>query len=66
MEEDDVDGDNALFEQNGVDYDSDPELPSHLRDLAAAAQSGDVAALRTAIGTSLLLLLLLLTNIFKL
>lgn len=56
MEEDDVDEDNALFEENGVGYDSDSELPSHLRDLAAAAQSGDVVALRTAIGTSLLLL----------
>ncbi|CAN8270048.1 unnamed protein product [Cochlearia groenlandica] len=49
MEEDDVDGDNALFEENGVDEDSDTELPSQLRDLAAAAQSGDVVALRIAI-----------------
>ncbi|KAF8086261.1 hypothetical protein N665_0630s0012 [Sinapis alba] len=49
MEEDDVDGDNAPFEQNGVDYESDHELSSNLRDLAAAAQSGDVVALRTAI-----------------
>lgn len=52
-EEEDVDGDNTLFEENGVDYDSDPELPSHLRDLATAAQTGDVSALRTAIGTFL-------------
>ncbi|CAH2054291.1 unnamed protein product [Thlaspi arvense] len=49
MEEDEVDGDNAIFEENGVDSDSDPELSSNLRDLAAAAQSGDVVALRTAI-----------------
>ncbi|KAF8085755.1 hypothetical protein N665_0648s0006 [Sinapis alba] len=49
MEEDDVDGDNALFEQNGVDYESDHELSSNLRDLAAAAQSGDVVSLGTAI-----------------
>jgi hypothetical protein len=48
-EEEDVDGENAIFEENGVDYDTDSELPSHLRDLAAAAQAGDVAALRTAI-----------------
>jgi len=52
-EEEDVDGENAIFEENGVDYDTDSELPSHLRDLAAAAQAGDVAALRTAIGTFL-------------
>lgn len=53
MEEDEVD---ALIEENGVDYESDPELSSNLRDLAAAAQSGDVIALRNAIGTSFLLL----------
>lgn len=47
MEEDDVD---AVIEENGVvDYESDPELSSNLRDLAAASQSGDVVALRTAI-----------------
>lgn len=51
MEEDEVD---ALIDENGVDYESDPELSSNLRDLAAAAQSGDVVALRTAIGTSFL------------
>lgn len=50
MEEDDVD---AVIEENGVDYESDPELSSNLRDLAAASQSGDVVALRTAIGTFL-------------
>ncbi|ESQ49080.1 hypothetical protein EUTSA_v10021529mg [Eutrema salsugineum] len=48
-EEDDVDGVNALIQENGVDDDGDPELSSHLRDLAAAAQSGDVVALGTAI-----------------
>ncbi|CAH8318365.1 unnamed protein product [Eruca vesicaria subsp. sativa] len=47
MEEDDVD---AIIEENGVDYESDSELSSNLRDFAAAAQSGDVVALRTAIG----------------
>ncbi|CAF1703770.1 BnaC03g35800D [Brassica napus] len=46
MEEDEVD---ALIEENGVDYESDPELSSNLRDLASAAQSGDVIALRNAI-----------------
>ncbi|CAH8369591.1 unnamed protein product [Eruca vesicaria subsp. sativa] len=46
MEEDDVD---AIIEENGVDYESDFELSSNLRDFAAAAQSGDVVALRTAI-----------------
>ncbi|KAL1193923.1 Ankyrin repeat domain-containing protein [Cardamine amara subsp. amara] len=49
LEEEDVDGDNAIFEENGVDYDTESELSSQLRDLASAAQSGDVAALRTAI-----------------
>ncbi|KFK38378.1 hypothetical protein AALP_AA3G106100 [Arabis alpina] len=49
MEEDDVEEDNALFEQNGVDHDSDHETPSFLDDLAAAAQTGNVDALRTAI-----------------
>ncbi|CAH8323550.1 unnamed protein product [Eruca vesicaria subsp. sativa] len=46
MEEDDVD---AIIEENGVDYESDSELSSNLRDFVAAAQSGDVVALRTAI-----------------
>ncbi|KAF3547348.1 hypothetical protein DY000_02003822 [Brassica cretica] len=48
MEEDEVD---ALIEENGVD---DPELSSNLRDLASAAQSGDVIALRNAIDDVLL------------
>ncbi|KAF2616001.1 hypothetical protein F2Q70_00009740 [Brassica cretica] len=51
MEEDEVD---ALIEENGVDYESNPELSSNLRDLAAAAQSGDVIALRNAIDDVLL------------
>uniref|UniRef100_A0A1J3DP93 Ankyrin repeat domain-containing protein 1 n=1 Tax=Noccaea caerulescens TaxID=107243 RepID=A0A1J3DP93_NOCCA len=49
MEEEDVDGDNALFEENGVDNENQDELSSQLRDLAAAAQSGDVVALGSAI-----------------
>lgn len=52
MEEEDVDGDNALFEENGVENENQDELSSQLRDLAAAAQSGDVVALGSAIGTS--------------
>lgn len=47
-------GDNALFEEDGVNVDLDSDTPPHLRDLAAAAQLGDIDALRLALGTILL------------
>lgn len=68
-------GGNGLMEEDAliedIDYESDHELSSNLRNLAAAAQSGDVVALRTAIGTSVALLYeslkaLLLTLLVKL
>jgi len=42
--------DNALFEEEGLveDY---TDTPPHLRDLSAAAQVGDVHALRLALGS---------------
>ncbi|KAL0900509.1 hypothetical protein Bca101_084470 [Brassica carinata] len=46
VEEDDV---NALFEYNAVEYEDDPEFDLLLADFAAAAKSGDVVALATAI-----------------
>ena len=47
-DEEDLD-DNALFEEEGLveDY---TDTPPHLRDLSAAAQVGDVHALRLALG----------------
>lgn len=50
MEEDDSEEDNALFEEDGVNIDLESETPPHLRDLAAAAQLGDVHSLRLALG----------------
>ncbi|KDO43944.1 hypothetical protein CISIN_1g028733mg [Citrus sinensis] len=49
MEEDDSEEDNALFEEDGVNMDLESETPPHLRDLAAAAQLGDVHSLRLAL-----------------
>ncbi|KAG2272627.1 hypothetical protein Bca52824_067182 [Brassica carinata] len=46
VEEDDV---NALFEYNAVEYEDYPEFDLLLADFAAAAKSGDVVALATAI-----------------
>lgn len=53
MEEDDNEEDNALFEEDGVNLDLESDTPPHLRELAAAAQLGDVQALRLALGFSL-------------
>lgn len=48
-DEEDLD-DNALFEEEGFveDY---TDTPPHLRDLSAAAQVGDITALRLALGS---------------
>ncbi|KAL0744047.1 hypothetical protein Bca4012_085560 [Brassica carinata] len=51
VEEDDV---NALFEYNAVEYEDYPEFDLLLADFAAAAKSGDVVALATAIGADAL------------
>ncbi|MBA0824152.1 hypothetical protein Goarm_020834 [Gossypium armourianum] len=47
--EDDEDDENPLFEENGLDMDLEADTPPHLRDLAAAAQLGDLNALRLAL-----------------
>ncbi|KAA3465001.1 tankyrase-like [Gossypium australe] len=47
--EDDEDDENPLFEENGLDMDLEADTPPHLRDLAAAAQRGDLNALRLAL-----------------
>ncbi|TYJ50727.1 hypothetical protein E1A91_A01G229500v1 [Gossypium mustelinum] len=47
--EDDEDDENPLFEENGLDMDLEADIPPHLRDLAAAAQLGDLNALRLAL-----------------
>ncbi|OMO73702.1 hypothetical protein COLO4_26911 [Corchorus olitorius] len=52
LEEDEHDDDNALFEENGLEMDLEDDTPPHLRDLAAAAQLGDLDALRVALGFS--------------
>ncbi|OMO81795.1 hypothetical protein CCACVL1_12183 [Corchorus capsularis] len=49
LEEDEHDDDNALFEENGLEMDLEDDTPPHLRDLAAAAQLGDLDALRVAL-----------------
>ncbi|KAK8493129.1 hypothetical protein V6N13_024872 [Hibiscus sabdariffa] len=49
MLEEDEDDDNALFEENGLEMDLEADTPPHLRDLAAAAQLGDLNALRLAL-----------------
>ena len=49
MEEDDNEDDNALFDEGLGELDLD--TPPHLRALAAAAQLGNVDALRLALGT---------------
>lgn len=49
MEEDDSEEDNALFEEDGFNIDLESETPPHLRNLAAAAQLGDVDSLRLAL-----------------
>ncbi|OIV89168.1 hypothetical protein TanjilG_25689 [Lupinus angustifolius] len=41
--------DNALFEEEGIVDFVDSDTPPHLRDLSAAAQLGDVVALRLAL-----------------
>lgn len=48
--EDDEDDENPLFEENGLDVDLEPDTPPHIRNLGAAAQLGDVNALRLALG----------------
>jgi ankyrin repeat protein len=40
---------NALFQEEGVHIQPDSDTPPHLRELAAAAELGDVNALRLAI-----------------
>lgn len=50
MEEDDNEDENGLFEEDGVNDDLEADTPPHLRELAAAAQLGDVEALRVALG----------------
>ncbi|KAL6987322.1 hypothetical protein U1Q18_013070 [Sarracenia purpurea var. burkii] len=47
LEEDEED--DALFEEDGPILELDSDTPPHLRDLAAAAELGDVAALRHAL-----------------
>ena len=50
--DDDEDG-AALFEEEGVDYAEDIDLsdiPIHLRPLASSAESGNLDALRQALG----------------
>lgn len=42
----------GLFEEDGL-VELEPDTPPHLRDLAAAAQLGDVENLRRALGISL-------------
>ncbi|KAJ4705006.1 putative Ankyrin repeat-containing protein [Melia azedarach] len=49
MEEDDNEDENGLFEEDGVNDDLEADTPPHLRELAAAAQLGDVEALRVAL-----------------
>ncbi|XVE76101.1 hypothetical protein DITRI_Ditri12bG0146200 [Diplodiscus trichospermus] len=49
IEEDEHDDENSLFEENGLEMDLEADTPPHLRDLAAAAQLGDVNALRLAL-----------------
>ncbi|KAJ6871151.1 hypothetical protein NC652_036730 [Populus alba x Populus x berolinensis] len=48
LEEEENEEDNALFEGDGL-VDQDSDIPPHLRDLARAAQTGDVDALRYAL-----------------
>jgi hypothetical protein len=54
-EEEENEEDNALFEGDGL-VDQDSDIPPHLRDLARAAQTGDVDALRYALGEMNILL----------
>ncbi|GAB4833582.1 hypothetical protein Ancab_031825 [Ancistrocladus abbreviatus] len=52
IEEDDNDVEDGLFEQNGLLIhvgEQESDTPPHLRDLAAAAASGDLDALRLAL-----------------
>ncbi|KAJ6871156.1 hypothetical protein NC652_036732 [Populus alba x Populus x berolinensis] len=51
LEEEENEEDNALFEGDGL-VDQDSDIPPHLRDLARAAQTGDVDALRYALGSN--------------
>ncbi|KAF7818661.1 BRCA1-associated RING domain protein 1 [Senna tora] len=46
---DDFEDDNALFEEEGLEGLEESDTPPHLRDLFAAAQLGDVEALRLAL-----------------
>ncbi|XVF07821.1 hypothetical protein REPUB_Repub06bG0172900 [Reevesia pubescens] len=52
MEEAEHDGENSLFEENGLEMDLEADTPLHLRDLASAVQLGDLNALRLALGRS--------------
>jgi len=59
MEDDENDVQDGLLEEDDDAriIDADSETPPHLRDLAAAAQSGDLSALRLALGLYLFSLL---------
>lgn len=48
---DEDEDDNALFQEEGVLIEPDSDTPPHLRDLASAAELGDLTALRHALGT---------------
>lgn len=48
MEDEDNDVEEGLFEEDGLVVDAD--TPPHLRNLAVASQSGDLPALRLALG----------------
>lgn len=49
IDEEDNEEENALFEEDGFDV-LDSDTPPHLRELALAAQVGDVDALRRVLG----------------
>lgn len=49
MEDDENDIHEDLLEEDAIIVDADSDTPPHLRDLAAAAQSGDLAALTLAL-----------------
>ena len=49
-DDDNFEEDNALFEEEGLEMLEEPDIPPHLRDLASAAEFGDVEALRRALG----------------
>ncbi|KAM7468227.1 hypothetical protein LguiB_015789 [Lonicera macranthoides] len=47
---DEDEDENALFQEEGVLIEPDSDTPPHLRDLASAAELGDLTALRHALG----------------